>query len=170
MGEKENLENFLTKMTTLAQELRELKMEISSAYFATIILASLPDSYDNFLTSFNTRPIEELSWENIQPLLKEEYLKRKEKETLPNNYSQSHEFSDEALITNDRSLHGIPRFNRGGGRGGTSSRGGSFRGGFRGGNRSHPYDNDNVRGRSDSRGGSLSNRGFRGACFNCNQF
>ena len=66
MREDEDLEEFLTKMTTLAQELRELNEDISSKKFATVILGSLPESYDSFLTSFNARPIEELNWDNVK--------------------------------------------------------------------------------------------------------
>ena len=82
MGGNEDLEEFITKMTSLAQELRELNDPISSKKFATVMLGSLPDSYDTFLTSFNARPIEELKWETVKNLLKEEYLKRKEKEKI----------------------------------------------------------------------------------------
>ena len=66
MREDEDLEEFLTKMTTLAQESRELNEDISSKKFATVILGSLPESHDSFLTSFNARPIEELNWDNVK--------------------------------------------------------------------------------------------------------
>ena len=42
-------------------------------------MGSLPESYDNFLTSLNARSAEELDWDNIKGLLIEEHLKRKEK-------------------------------------------------------------------------------------------
>ena len=59
---RNNVFKFITKMTSLAQELRELKEDISSKKFATVILGSLPPSYDNFLTSFNARSVDELDF------------------------------------------------------------------------------------------------------------
>ena len=53
--------------------------EISSKKFATVVLGSLPDSYDNFLTSLNARSADDLDWENVKGLLIEEYTKRTEK-------------------------------------------------------------------------------------------
>ena len=43
------------------------------------MLGSLPDSYDNFLTSLNARSADDLDWENVKGLLIEEYMKRTEK-------------------------------------------------------------------------------------------
>lgn len=79
MKEGADLMQHLTHMTSLAEQLRELKEEISSKKFATVVLGSLPESYDNFLTSLNVRNAEDLDWENVKGLLIEEYMKRTEK-------------------------------------------------------------------------------------------
>ena len=79
MQEGADLMRHLTYMTSLAEQLRELKEDISTKKFATVILGSLPDSYDNFLTSLNARDAQELEWDNIKGLLIEEFMKRKEK-------------------------------------------------------------------------------------------
>ena len=70
----------LTYMTSLAEQLRELKEEITSQTFATVVLGSLPESYDNFISSLNTTKVDELNWDHIKGLLIEEYKKREEKE------------------------------------------------------------------------------------------
>ena len=70
----------LTYMTSLAEQLRELKEEITPQKFATVVLGSLPESYDNFISSLNTTKVDELNWDNIKGLLIEEYKKREEKE------------------------------------------------------------------------------------------
>eukprot|EP00794_Sanderia_malayensis_P000747 gene747-25_t len=80
MEEGENLMKHLTTMTSLAEQLRELGEEISSRKFATVVLGSLPESYDNFLTSLNARAADGLDWENVKGSLIEEDMKRKEKE------------------------------------------------------------------------------------------
>ena len=72
MQEGADLMKHLTYMTTLAEQLRELKEDISPKKFATVVLGSLPDSYDNFLTSLNARDAKELDWDNIKGLLIEE--------------------------------------------------------------------------------------------------
>ena len=79
MPEGADLLQHLTYMTSLAKQLREMKEDISPRKFATVVLGSLPESYDNFLTSLNARNAEDLDWENIKGLLIEEYMKRKEK-------------------------------------------------------------------------------------------
>jgi len=66
-------------MTSLAEQLREMKENISSKKFATVVLGSLPESYDNFLTSLNARNTDDLDWENVKGLLIEEFLKQVEK-------------------------------------------------------------------------------------------
>ena len=66
-------------MTTLAEQLREMNEEISDKQFATVVLGSLPESYNNLISSLNTQKIEELKRENIKALLIEEHLKRTEK-------------------------------------------------------------------------------------------
>lgn len=75
MNEGTDILEHLTHMTTLAEQLREMNEEISDKKFATVVLGSLPESYDNFISSLNTQKIEELKWENIKALLIEEHLK-----------------------------------------------------------------------------------------------
>ena len=94
MKEDADLLQHLTHMTSLAEQLREMKEEISCKKFATVVLGSLPESYDNFLTSLNTRNADNLDWENIKALLIEEYMKRTEK--------NEKEKSDNALFVNQR--------------------------------------------------------------------
>ena len=101
MQERGDLMKHLTYMTSLAEQLREMKEDISARKFATVVLGSLPESYDNFLTSLNARNAEELDWDNIKGLLIEEYLKRKEK----NDGSKS---QDSALFAKKK-----PSFGRG---------------------------------------------------------
>ena len=79
MKEGADLMQHLTHMTSLAEQLREMNEEISSKKFATVVLGSLPDSYDNFLTSLNARSADDPDWENVKGLLIEEYMKRTEK-------------------------------------------------------------------------------------------
>ena len=79
MKEGADLQKRLTYMTSLAEQLREMKGEISSKKFVTVVLGSLPESYDNFLTSLNARNADDLDWENAKGLLIEEFLKRAEK-------------------------------------------------------------------------------------------
>ena len=100
MKEGADLMQHLTHMTSLAEQLREMNGEISSKKFATVVLGSLPDSYDNFLTSLNARSADDLDWENVKGLLIEEYMKRSVK-----NEKQE---SDNALFVSERksSYHG----------------------------------------------------------------
>ena len=79
MKEGADLMQHLTHMTSLAEQLREMNEEISSKKFATVVLGSLPNSYDNFLTSLTARSADDLDWENVKGLLIEEYMKRTEK-------------------------------------------------------------------------------------------
>jgi hypothetical protein len=78
-----------------------MKEDISTKKFATVVLGSLPESYDTFLTSLNARKADELDWDNIKGLLIEEYLKRKEK-------NESNNKGDNALFTGRK-----PNFGRG---------------------------------------------------------
>ena len=80
MKEGTDLMEHLTYMTSLAEQLRELKEEITSQKFATVVLGSLPESYDNFISSLNATKVDELNWDNVKGLLIEEYKKREEKE------------------------------------------------------------------------------------------
>ena len=100
MKEGADLMQHLTHMTSLAEQLREMNEEISSKKFATVVLGSLPDSYDNFLTSLNARSADDLDWENVKGLLIEEYMKRSEK--------NEKEESDNALFISEgkSSYHG----------------------------------------------------------------
>ena len=150
MEEGADLLKFITKMTALAQELRELGEDVSSKKFATVILGSLPESYGIFLTSLNARPAAELTWETIQGKLTEEYLNRKEKvqrQEEDNHNHNNHNFEgEEALFTQSRGSYYSGRgnySNRGGRGGGRSGRRG--RGGYNqsGGARNHPYNNNN---------------------------
>ena len=79
MKEDTDLMEHITHMTSMADELRELKEEVSSQKFAVIFLGSLPDSFDTFMTSLNARDVSLLTWESLKPSLMEEYMRRKEK-------------------------------------------------------------------------------------------
>ena len=72
MKESTDLVDHITYMTEMAEQLREVKEEIDSKKFAVVLLGSLPDSYDNFMTSLNARDAENLTWEQIKPALMEE--------------------------------------------------------------------------------------------------
>ena len=80
MREGDDLMEHITKMTAIAERLRELKDDVSQQKFAVTVLGSLPESYDNFLTSLNARDAQNMDWDDIKPLLVEEFMKRKEKE------------------------------------------------------------------------------------------
>ena len=80
MKEGTDLMEHLTYMTSLAKQLHELKEEITLQKFATVILGSLPESYDNYISSLNATKMDELNWDNVKGLLIEEYRKREEKE------------------------------------------------------------------------------------------
>ena len=115
MEEKGNLMKHITEMTSLAEQLREMKEEVSTKKYAIVILGRLPESYDNFLTSMNARNADDLDWVNVKGLLVEEYMKRQDKE--------KHRVDDEALFSRyDNQNHH---------RGGGSSRGGGYGGGGR---------------------------------------
>ena len=77
----------LTYMTSLAEQLRELKEDITPLKFATIVLGSLLKSYNNFISSLNATEVDELNWDNVKGLLIEEYKKREEKEGKQCNFS-----------------------------------------------------------------------------------
>ena len=96
----------ITEMTSLAEQLREMKDEISSKKFATAILGSLPDSYDNFLTSLNARDAETLDWDSIQGVLMEENAKRYDRELQRPD--------DHALFTHNSRGRGGGNVRRGG--------------------------------------------------------
>ena len=80
MKQGTGLMEHLTYMTLLAEQLRELKEEITPQRLATVILGSVPESYDNFMSSLNATKMDELNWDNVKGLFIEEYKKREEKE------------------------------------------------------------------------------------------
>ena len=94
MKEGTDLMEHLTYMTSLAEPLRELKEEITPQRFAIVILGSVPESYDDFISSLNVTKMDELNWDNLKGLLIEEYKKQEEKED--NNSSRR----NEALLSN----------------------------------------------------------------------
>ena len=193
MKEEEDLQTFITKMTSLAQDLREMNEDISSKKFATVILGCLPPSYQNFVTSFNTQSIDDLCWDNVRGLLHEEYLKRKElAERNDSNYQHTTTASannEQALFTGGGGGRGIFRGagmfrgagsfrgNMGAARGGGA---GNFRagnnvvrggGGFRGGSsrgRGASHNNQGQRYNPYNNSNS-SNRNFQGSCYNCGE-
>ena len=184
MQEEDDLLDFITKMTSVAQELRELKEDISEKKFATTILGALPESYESFLSGFNTVSADDITWDSVKSLLTEEYFKRKEKLTKLSSETR-HLQTDDALFTQQvergRSMHrGGAR--RGGNRGPvnnlvedeamftrSSSRGRSAPPRGRGGSgnrthhlRSHPQNNSQSLDRGMPR--------FHGKCYNCREF
>ena len=128
MEENGDLLKFVTDMTALSQELREMNEDISTKKFAMPILGSLPQSYDNFITSLNTRSADELTWESIRGSLMEEYMKRKEKSNTRTGISDHNSFKteEEALFTSSNSGNA------------QRGRGGSFRGA------PHMYESDDA--------------------------
>jgi len=77
-------------MTSLAEQLREMKEDISSKKFATVVLGSLLESYDNFRTTLNARSADKLTWKDVKGLLVQQFIKRKEK--------KEKQLSDDALF------------------------------------------------------------------------
>ena len=148
MDEGGDLMKHITEMTSMAEQLREMEEEVSSKKFAVTILGSLPESYENFVTSMNTRDASQIEWSNVQGALMEEYEKRKDK--------HKQKIDNEALFSSsDDNWRRGSNNSRGG-------RGGAFHGRGRGSNRGF------------SRG--VSNRGqstrptpyrFMGTCYNC---
>ena len=80
MKQGNGLMEHLRYMTLLAEQLRELKEEITPQRLATVILGSVPESYDNFMSSLNATKMYELNWDNVKGLFIEEYKKQEEKE------------------------------------------------------------------------------------------
>jgi hypothetical protein len=146
MDEGADMIQHLTHMTRLAEQLRELKEEISSKKFAMVVLGTLPESYEHFLTSLNARNADDLDWENVKGLLIEESMKRADK-------SEKQE-SDNAFFMKRNQGSSQQQH-------GAEGRGGYFSGRGRG--------NYNRGGRSqtqfDDQGKHKNVR-----CFNCNRF
>jgi hypothetical protein len=92
-------------MTTLAEQLKEMNEEISDKKFVTVVLGSLPESYDNLISSLNSHKIDELKWENIKALLIEGHLKRTEKDAKQHDSSPHHD----ALFTKKGNQSGKTR-------------------------------------------------------------
>ena len=109
----------ITYTTSLSQRLKEMGEDVNDKKFATVLLGSLPESYDTFITSLNARDADKMSWNEIKPALVEEFMKRTEKGQRQN--------SEDAMFTRGG----------GGGRSGyyPRGRGTSFHG--RGGGPSH---------------------------------
>ena len=143
MKEGADLMQHLTHMTSLAEQLREVNEEISSKKFATVVLGSLPDSYENFFTSLNARSADDLDRENVKGWLIEEYVKRTEKDEKQGSYYA-------LFVSRGKSSY----------RGSFQPRGGA--GGGRGGR----FQNFNFNAQS-SRDDRDKHRGVK--CFKCNQ-
>ena len=150
MMEETDLIEHITHMTYLAEQMRELGEEVSQKKFAVVVLGSLPDSYDNFMTSLNARDANKFSWEDVKPALMEEYLKRKEKGEKRKN-------EDAYFVGGYGNNHrgGAPPPRGGGFRGGRGGRGGG-RIGNRG---THHFDNSQG---NSSRGANFQPIGARG--------
>ena len=162
MEEGDDMMKHITEMTTLAQQLREMNEDITSRKFATVMLGSLPSSYDNLVTSMSARDINQLDWESVKGVLVEEFMKRKEKEkTKASEDALLTRRMEDALYTssgNDNQYHNNPSR---GGRGRSNSRGrrGASRSSSRESGRNfnqHPYNRP-------------QNTAFRGPCFLCHQ-
>ena len=147
MKEGDDLMEHITHMTSLAEQLREMKEDISSKKFATIVLGSLPESYDNFITSLNARSADKFTWEDVKGLLVEEFIKRKEKKE-----KKEKQLSDDAMFAKRGAFSNVGRVNSRAGRGNSS-----FRGSYNNKGREQQQFND----RKDGRGPK---------CFKCNQF
>ena len=81
MKENGDIMEHITYMTSLAEQLRDMKEEILDQKFATVVLGSLTESYENFISRLKAQKVEDLKWENVKSLLIEEYVKRKAKQT-----------------------------------------------------------------------------------------
>lgn len=148
MQEGEDLLRHVTYMTKLAQELRDLKEDINPKKFATVILGSLPSSYDMFVTSLNAREADNLDWESIKGPLVEEFMKRKETKNPANMKA------DDALFT--RGGGGAPRYQQG-------SRPGNF-------HRDHMLNNmlsNNNRGNHNRNMNGRNQQSSQKRCFKC---
>ena len=149
MKEDADLMQHLTHMTSLAEQLREMNGENTSKKFATVVLGSLTESYDNFLTSLNARNADDLDWENVKGLLIEEYMKRKEK-------NEKEESSDNVLFVNRGRNFNRERHQARGGSGGAS-----------GGRGSHFPNFSSIKGSQSYRDEREKHKGV--TCFKCNQ-
>ena len=53
-------------MISLAEQLEEMNEKISLKKLATVVLGSLLESYNSFLTSLNARNANDLDWANVK--------------------------------------------------------------------------------------------------------
>ena len=74
MKEGGDLMEHITHVTSLAEQLREMKEDISLKTFSTIVLGSIPESYDDFITRLNATSADKLTWEDVKGLLVEECI------------------------------------------------------------------------------------------------
>ena len=148
MKEGDNLMEHITYMTSLAEQLRELKEDISTKKFAT-------DSYENFISSLNARNIDELDWDSIKGSLIEQYmnLKEKDEKQIPT--------SNEALFTSGHRRQFNHRAHSGRG----TFRPTSSRPNFR---RGRSRDHHSRTSQSRNQNGSEESRGPK--CFKCQEY
>ena len=66
MKEGTDLMERFTYMTSLAEQLHELKEAITPQRFATVILGSLPELHNNFISRLNATKMDELNWDNVK--------------------------------------------------------------------------------------------------------
>ncbi|UYV65135.1 hypothetical protein LAZ67_3003247 [Cordylochernes scorpioides] len=75
MNPNDNIATHISKVETLAQQMKDLGEPISDVALITKIICSLPDKYKNFITAWDSVSSEEKTLENLTArLLKEESL------------------------------------------------------------------------------------------------
>ena len=180
MEEGGDVNEHITKMTQLSARLKELDDEVSSKKFATAVLGSLPESYEHFISSLNARDAASLDWNQIKPLLIEEYMSRNDK---ANDKSDRRSDRQEALMTrrnngrNNNHRSGNNNFNDRSGSEfrGNSSRSNNFRDDSRnnGGDPRRNNNFNNFRDQASNRGPDFhhqqSNRSQGVTCYFCRQ-
>ncbi|UYV68993.1 hypothetical protein LAZ67_6001951 [Cordylochernes scorpioides] len=93
MNPNDNIATHISKVETLAQQMKDLGEPISDVALITKIICSLPDKYKNFITAWDSVSSEEKTLENLTArLLKEE--------SLQDHWDSSGNFKpDNALMT-----------------------------------------------------------------------
>ncbi|UYV66529.1 hypothetical protein LAZ67_4001965 [Cordylochernes scorpioides] len=93
MNPNDNIATHISKVETLAQQMKDLGEPISDVALITKIICSLPDKYKNFITAWDSVSSEEKTLENLTArLLKEE--------SLQDHWDSSGNFKpDNALVT-----------------------------------------------------------------------
>ncbi|UYV61250.1 hypothetical protein LAZ67_1004107 [Cordylochernes scorpioides] len=93
MNPNDNIATHISKVETLAQQMKDLGEPISDVALITKIICSLPDKYKNFITAWDSVSSEEKTLENLTArLLKEE--------SLQDHWDYSGKFKpDNALMT-----------------------------------------------------------------------